>query len=411
MRIKIKAFGCKLNQAEAGAIECSLAAAGHDIVGRPPYDVVVVCGCTVTVRADYKVRQYFRRMKRDHGGERMILSGCSAVSFTDDVVGELEIEKIFAKNDPEALVEYLGRLTSQKSEKLTFAGRTRGFVKIQDGCNQFCTYCIVPYVRGRERSVPPDAVLERVCELETADIKEVVLTGVHDGRYRADGLDLAALCKKLLDKTNIERIRLSSVEVLEINDSLIELLATENRMAPHLHVPLQSGSDAVLERMGRRYTSEEYAAIIGKLAQKVDDIGIGADVIVGFPGETDEEFDRTYRLIESLPITYLHIFRYSPRPGTAAADMSEQVHNETKWERMKILKKLDENLRERFARSQFGKPQRVIVERVEDKNGFGWTGNYLRAAFAIDSNKRNEMVTLKPISYKNKIINCKIIEY
>ncbi|RKZ28255.1 tRNA (N(6)-L-threonylcarbamoyladenosine(37)-C(2))-methylthiotransferase MtaB, partial [bacterium] len=326
MRIKVKAFGCKLNQCEAGAIERALSAAGYDIVWKPPFDAVIVCGCTVTSRADYKVRQYIRRMSRDYGVKRLILSGCSAVSFTRDAIGELGIEKTFEKNDPKKIVDYFGIIEKRKAKTPTFAGRTRGFVKIQDGCNQFCAYCIVPHVRGRERSIPPGDVIARIAELESAGVKEAVLTGVHDGRYSSENLDLAGLCRRILDETSIHRIRLSSVEATEITGELIDLITSEPRIAPHLHVPLQSGSDAVLRKMGRRYSTTKYASVVKELSRKAPDIGIGADVIVGFPGETDKEFDETYRLLESLPIAYLHIFRYSPRPGTAAMKMPEQVH-------------------------------------------------------------------------------------
>lgn len=409
MRIKVKAFGCKLNQCEAGGIERELSAAGHDIVRVPPYDVVIVCGCTVTMRADYKVRQYFRRMKRNHGVERLILSGCSAVSFEDDVIEDLGIERTFESNDGAAIAEYLGRKEIEHDFGPTFHGRTRGYVKIQDGCDQYCSYCIVPLVRGPERSVSSKEVVERVCDLVESGVKEAVLTGVHDGRYMADDLDLAGLCKKILHKTKIERLRLSSVESERISDGLIELMSNEPRLANHLHVPMQSGSDTVLQRMNRQYSSEDYAETIRLLAESVPDIGIGADVIVGFPGETDEEFEETYNLIKLLPIAYLHVFRYSPRPGTVAYDMPDKVHTETARERMEALRALHEELRRQFAESQIGKTRQVIIERVRDGIGSGWTGNYMRVNVSIHCKSKGKIVLVKPISYKNGIIHCEKI--
>ncbi len=406
MRIKVKAFGCKLNQCEAGGIERELSVAGHDIVRKPPYDAVIVCGCTVTMRADYKVRQYFRRMTRKHGVERLILAGCSAVSFKDGIIEELSIEKTFDSNDGSAIADYLGRKEIEHDFGPTFHGRTRGYVKIQDGCDQFCSYCIVPLVRGRERSVPSEEIIERVRELQESGVKEAVLTGVHDGRYKADGLDLAGLCSAILRESDIERLRLSSIESEKISDELIDLMGNEPRLAKHLHVPLQSGSDTVLRRMNRQYRAEDYVKRIHSLVQRVPDIGIGADVIVGFPGETDEEFLETYELIKSLPLSYLHVFRYSPRPGTVAVEMSERVHTETARERMEALRALQEQLKRRFAETQFGKTRQVIIERVREGIGSGWTGNYMRVNIPIDYNIKGKMLSVKPISYKNGIVHC-----
>ena len=395
-----------MNQSEAGTLERAIRVAGHTPVKKPPYDLVIVSGCTVTMRADYKVRQYFRRMARKYGVTRLILSGCSAVSFESKTVEQLGIEKTFPSNDPEPIIDYLGFGEDDVDDRVTFAGRVRGYVKIQDGCNQFCTYCIVPHVRGRERSTPPNLVIERIKQLEEFGVKEAVLTGVHDGRYRYGDLDLAGLCAEILDKTSIPRIRLSSIEATEISDDLIDILANEPRFAPHLHVPLQAGSDRILDRMGRPYTGVFYSDRVAELAQKVDNIGIGADVIVGFPGETDSDFETTYSIIESSPIGYLHIFRYSPRPGTVAASMTDQVHNETKWERMRALKELDGMIRTRFAESQMGTERVVLVEKVKSGVCSGWTDNYIKANFPSNGCSINNLVSVKPTHYINKVIYC-----
>jgi threonylcarbamoyladenosine tRNA methylthiotransferase MtaB len=409
MRVKVKAFGCKLTQCEAGTIERELAFAGHNVVLKPPFDAVIVCGCTVTMRADYKVRQYIRRVQRDYGVERIILSGCSAVSYDEDLICAMGVEKTFDSNDSIAIADYLGRDAISTDFTSTFHGRTRGFVKIQDGCDQFCSYCIVPLVRGRERSVAPQAILERIDELKAAGVKEAVLTGVHDGRYNSNGLDLAGLIRLILDRTRIERLRLSSVECNMITEDLKELLAHEPRVAKHLHVPLQSGSDSVLRRMNRKYSASEYAEVVRNLAERVEDIGIGADVIVGFPGEIDDEFTETYKLIKSLPLSYLHVFRYSPRPGTKAAEMTHSVHPETARERMEALKALHEQLREKFASSQLGKVRDVIIERVADGVGTGWTDNYLRIEVPIEKQSKGKIELLKLISYNNGITYCQKI--
>ncbi|MCK5834023.1 tRNA (N(6)-L-threonylcarbamoyladenosine(37)-C(2))-methylthiotransferase MtaB [bacterium] len=416
MRIKVKAFGCKLTQCEAGTIERALVSVGHELPLSSPYDAVIVCGCTVTNRADYKVRQYLRRVRKDWGVRRLFLAGCSAVKMDESAAKKLEIEALFPSNEPKAIIDYLAdndlqdnKLKPSSESITTFDGRTRGFVKIQDGCNQFCSYCIVPYVRGRERSVSPDEVIKRVNELDLAEVKEAVLTGVHDGRYKYEGVDLAALCRKILAETNIFRLRLSSIEPTEITNSLIDLLADSDRLAPHLHVPLQAGSNAVLEKMRRPYNREFYAEVVYKLHEKVKNIGIGADVIVGFPGETESDFEDTYNLIESLPISYLHVFRYSPRKGTDAEKMPNQVQEEVKRLRMERLIELKEMKKQKFAESQIGIEQTVIVEKISEANICqGWTGNYIKANFISPLVSKNNIVILQPNSYESDIIHCEV---
>jgi len=348
-------------------------------------------------------------MRREYGVERLILSGCSAVNIGEELACELYVEKTFTRNDSDAIAKYLGHGVGTSQSRETFAGRVRGFVKIQDGCNQFCSYCIVPLVRGRERSEEPSKIVKRVAELHSAGVHEAVLTGVHDGRYFRDGLDLSGLCRKILDETDIFRIRLSSIEPTEITDDLIDLLAESSRVASHLHVPLQSGSDAVLERMRRPYKSAFYRSAIERLHTNVNNIGIGADVIVGFPGETDDDFQRTYDLIESLPLSYLHVFRYSRREGTDAADFLDQVREEIKRERMERLIGLRDRKKQEFAETQMGVAQTVIVERVSvDNIASGWSDNYMRAFFVSDYISVNNIVLLNPISYNKGIINCEI---
>jgi len=409
MRIRVKAFGCKLNQAEAGFIQSGLANIGHEICKNPPYDLIIVCGCTVTRRADYKVRQFIRRMKRKHNVTRIFLSGCSAVSFEEKIIRELGIEKCFLKNDPNSIVEYIGPArTNQGDFMTTFSGRTRGMVKIQDGCNQFCSYCIVPYVRGREVSVPPQTILNRIRQLEKAGVREAVLTGVHDGRYNYDGLDLAGLCDLILMETGIPRIRLSSVEATRISDKLIRIITENSRMMKHLHVPLQSGCDSVLQRMKRHYTARNYLDKVNALAASIEDIAIGADVIVGFPGESDDEFTQTKKTIESAPLAYLHVFRYSMRPGTEAAEMADQVPEEDKRCRMEILQEIDSLKREKFANSQIGKARSVLIEKYKGKIAKGWTDNYLRVEFVSPYDIENKIVLVKPIDYKKNVLHCEL---
>lgn len=419
MRIKVKAFGCKLTQCEAGEIESGLISAGYDVVDLPPFDIVIICGCTVTSRADYKVRQYLRRAKREFGAKKLILTGCSAQNIDQIKIRELSIDKVFPSNDKEEIVKYLNSDYSydlcQNNTNIdcninahNYDNRTRGFVKIQDGCNQFCSYCIVPYVRGREVSLSPSNIIDKVNLLSDHGIKEVVLTGVHIGRYRHSNKDILGLCKMIAEETDIFRIRLSSIEPNEISDEMIEYIATSSKIAPHLHVPLQSGSDNILHNMNRSYTRDQYYEKIYKIYSNVKNIGIGTDIIVGFPGETEEDFSETYNVLESLPISYLHIFRYSKRAGTKAFAMEPHVNESIKRERMERLSSLDLVLRNKFINTQIGIDQTVIIERIVNSICEGITGNYLSVNFVSNSIIKNNIVIVKPIDYKNGVTNCYI---
>lgn len=406
MRIHIKTFGCKLNQAEAERLESALVSVGHELC-EPPCDIAIVCGCTVTSRADFKVRQYLRRLSRDSGIKRLILSGCSAVNLEEMAIEKLGVEKTFPTNEPAPILEYLrdnGNFPIDK--KWILSGRTRVFVKIQDGCDKFCSYCIVPFVRGREISIAPQDIINQINALVNAGTKEVVFTGVHIGRYFSENISLTGLCEKALKETNIARIRLSSLEPDEIDHDLIFLLENERRMASHIHLSIQSGCDRTLKRMNRGAISGKIADIVVDLAEKVGDISIGADIIVGFPGETDEDFNETYNFIERLPITYLHIFRYSRRRGTVAYDLPNQIPEYIKRERMEALKLLDINKRNKFGNKQIGIIQDVLIEKITGNKAIGTTSNYLKAEMLPDGISRNNIIKAKAIDYNNRILYC-----
>ncbi len=436
-RFWIKNFGCRASQADGAAIEAGLVATGlvqaHDAADA---DLLVLNTCTVTSTADDEVRQTVRRLHRERPDARILVTGCyaqrapeelAAIPGVSMVVGnshktripELVLDKLVARKSVASdgagecssadggvpyhgLIEIgdihaadieVGNIFEQRdffsAPVLEAAGdRTRPNLKIQDGCNNRCSFCIIPFVRGRSRSSPADHVIEQVRAL-AARYKEVVLSGINLGRWGRDfeGRDLAKnsdgrlrlvdLLRRLLDETAIERLRLSSVEPMDFSDDLLRLMAESARIAKHVHAPLQSGSDRVLRRMHRKYRPRHYADRISKARELMPDCAVGADVMTGFPGETDEEFEESRAFIESLPFTYLHVFTYSERPGTPAAESSEQVPVVIRKQRTRVLRELAARKNLEFRRSMIGK----TISAVTLDDG-ALTENYLKVKLA-----------------------------
>src|SRR5437867_2840334 len=357
-------FGCRAAQSEGASIEQELLDSDAR-TATSPYEarVVVVNSCTVTAEADREIRQTIRRIASRNPQAQIIVTGCYAQRAPEEVAALPHVRYV-AGNSHKPLV---GRLVLQLLNEDDFTtgraeifcssiflekelkpgghlgsgGRTRAIVKVQDGCNANCSFCIIPSVRGRSRSMDPRIVVDEVRALTERGYKEVVFSGIHLGTYGRDFhaktslLDL--IRKSLTEVPELQRLRLSSIEPLEVTPEIIGLVAEENRMARHFHIPLQSGSRRVLREMRRPYTPEYYAELARGIRASVPDAGVGADVMVGFPGETDAEFSETYRLIESAPLTYLHVFSYSPRPGTPAADMPNLVPSHVAQFRAKAL--------------------------------------------------------------------------
>ena len=371
-RFYVKTFGCRASQADGAALESALSAKGLAQTGAASEaDLVVLNTCTVTATADDELRQTVRRIHRESPGARILVTGCYAQRAPEEIAGlpgvwmvagnshktqipdlistaapyhgQIEIGDIFEQRD---------FLSSPVEEAL--GGRTRPNLKIQDGCNNRCSFCIIPYVRGRSRSSPAEQVLEQVRTL-AAKYREIVLSGINLGRWGRDldsRLRLAHLVRQLLEETPVERLRLSSVEPMDFSDELLELMAHSGRIAEHVHAPLQSGSDRVLRRMHRKYRPRHYADRIEKARAKMPDCAVGADVMTGFPGETEEEFEDSRAFIDSLPFTYLHVFTYSERPGTPAAESSSQVPTEVRKRRTRVLRDLAAHKNREFRGSQ-----------------------------------------------------------
>lgn len=402
MKFSVCNLGCKVNAYEAEAIASDMEKKGWQRVPfEEPADLVVICTCAVTNTAAAKSRKMMHRAKKINPDCAVAVTGC----YTEVNDGMLDdAEMIIGTREKENLAAYAeqyfrdhvkirktGNLEhipfdSLKSEH--FENRTRAFLKIQDGCNQFCSYCVIPYVRGRERSMAPDDVIteaKRIAE----DYPEIVLAGIHTGRYgREYGVTLAQLMKRILcEVPKLQRLRISSIEETEIDDEMLELIAKETRIARHLHIPLQAGSDSVLKRMHRPYTTKEYLAKIEAVRRAVPDISISCDVIVGFPQESEEEFQETYDFIRECRFSFLHVFPYSLRRGTAAAEMDGQIDPRVKKERAEKLLALSDELYSAYQKTWVGKYADVIAETEEDGCVKGHSSAYFPVYLEAGSKK------------------------
>ena len=393
-------FGCRASQSEGASIHQELLES-NAAESASPYDadVVIVNSCTVTAEADRDVRQTIRRIALRNPNAQIIVTGCYAQRAPEElaklaqvryvvgnshkpITGEIALKLLDEDFSSHGRAEILCSSIFLERElkpaaHLGSGGRTRAIVKVQDGCNANCSFCIIPSVRGRSRSIPPDEALAEVRGLVVRGYKEIVFSGIHLGTY---GRDLHAkttfyeLVCRALEVPGLARLRLSSIEPLEVVTELIDLAATHPRMAHHFHIPLQSGSARILRAMYRPYSPEYYSGLVARIRLRVPDAAIGADVMVGFPGETDEDFAATYRLIEQSPLTYLHIFPYSSRPGTVASDLPNAIPEHVSRFRARTLRALIAQKNEAFRRHLIGRHIEVLT--LED--GSAISSNFVR---------------------------------
>src|SRR5262245_10176287 len=409
-RVALTTLGCRLNQVDGLEMAAALEARGMCAVpDGEPVDVVVINTCTVTARADFSDRQAIHRAARRHPGARVVVTGCWAQTDPDAVARVGGVDLVVGNADKARLPELIERLLAapvdlrRRAERhvadsatvSTLApaplarapGRSRAFVKVQDGCQHRCAFCIVPLARGVSRSREPLAVIEQVRRLAETGQRDVTLTGVDLGHYGHDlapRTTLAALLRQVVEVRGLRWVRLSSVLPAYFTPELIDVIAGSPVVAPHLHVPLQSGSDAVLRRMRRPYTSAMYRRLVERLAAAVPGLGLGADVIVGFPGETDADFAATRAMVESLPFTYLHVFPYSDRAGTEAARLDGRVAAAAITARGRELRALAADKSFAFRRGLVGSTQDAIVLETRDRASgglVGLTGPYVEVVF------------------------------
>ena len=422
-RVAIETHGCKLNQADSTQIAWEFVESGFRVVSTDePADVYVVNTCTVTHVADRKARQSLRAARRRNPDAVVVAAGCY-VERAPDVLADLDqVDIVVGNSDKPELVrrvlEWRGDTPVPCAVGAEPDGynprvlRVRGMVKIQHGCNQVCAYCIVPKVRGRERSVPPAEVVAQVRRYLSLGYKEIVLTGTQLGSYGFDleGADLAGLIERVLTETAVPRLRVSSLQPQEIDERLLDLW-TDSRLCPHFHMPLQSASTAVLKRMRRRYTPERYTEAVDQLRLRVPGCSITADVIAGFPGETEEDFEATYDFCEQMRFASLHVFPYSTRPGTSAAHFKDHLDARAKAERVSRLLRMAETASAAFRRGLLGSTRPVLWESRRESaagNGeyIGLTDNYVRVIASCDRDLTNKVTDARLVRLENGLVRA-----
>ncbi|MDD1612631.1 MAG: tRNA (N(6)-L-threonylcarbamoyladenosine(37)-C(2))-methylthiotransferase MtaB [Methylococcaceae bacterium] len=416
MLVHLQTLGCRLNEAELETWAQDFERAGHSITTQPEAaQLIVLNSCAVTRDAARKSRQSIRRIHRANPQAKLVVSGCYATLNQQEAEAELGVDLVIGNRDKDKLVQKalselnLSSMPAQATEPGEFSlftrGRQRAFVKVQDGCRYRCTFCIVTVARGEEKSRPIDAVIDEIKTLHRQGIDEVVLTGVHLGGYGSDqGCTLADLIQAILTQTDIPRIRLGSLEPWELTDRFFELF-NNPRLMPHLHLPLQSGSDSVLRRMARRCKTQEYTAIVERLRRQIPHFNVTTDIIVGFPGETEQEWQDSYDYIAKTGFGHVHIFTYSRREDTKASTLPGQVNNTIKKQRSAALHLLAEEMRLKFYRDNLGREFPVLWEGYSEPCGeerqrvFGYTPNYLKVGCIVsrDRSVENRMITARLI--------------
>lgn len=403
-RLATVTLGCKVNQYDTDSVVTQFLEAGYKVVDfNEEADVYLINTCTVTNLGDRKSRQMIRRAAKRNPQGKIVVMGCLAQT-TPEEVAALEgvtlvvgtqgrgriLEKIQAleRGEQASLVDDIFQITDfEDLPALDFSGRTRATLKIQDGCNQFCTYCRVPFARGRSRSRERESVLAQVEKLVAEGYGEIVLTGIHLGLYGEDldpPLSLAQISREIAETPGLARLRISSVDPHEVTDELLDLLVRHPVLCRHLHIPLQSGSNRVLERMKRNYSREDFLEIVHKIRSQIPEVAITTDIMVGFPGETDQDFLDTLSLAEEVAFSKIHVFQYSPREGTVAARFADQIPGQLKEKRSKRLIELGNTLAQKFHSSFVGQEVEVLVEQQSKTEGTGHTDNYLRVTFPLD---------------------------
>jgi threonylcarbamoyladenosine tRNA methylthiotransferase MtaB len=428
---RILTFGCKVNQCDSVGLAQELAAQGWE---EAPTDVtpdlILVNTCTVTARADQQARQTLRRLAREYPGADLWVTGCYAQRAPAELAGLPGVRAVLGNREKTRLASFLAQLQEEKEPRLQVEpqapaagfqtwpvpfspGHTRARLKIQDGCEHNCTYCIVPQVRGPRRSLPPGEVAGALEQLAAGGYQEVVLTGVNLGQYGLDlapPLDLAALLAAVRSRPRPPRLRLSSLEPQEVSNALLRELAAFPGFCPHFHLPLQSGAAPVLAAMGRDYTPREFQDLVREICRYFPGAGLGLDILVGFPGETAADFEATRGLVESLPVTYLHVFPFSPRPGTPAARMPRVPAREVQ-QRAKVMRELGQAKRREFLEAQLGKTGEVLVEGSAPQSGLlqGLSANYLRVILPGSLSLKNRILTVRFQEVQGEVLVGEII--
>lgn len=417
MTFCIKTLGCKVNTYESEYIYSLFIKKGYSF-SEENANIYIVNTCTVTNMSDRKSRQVINSIRRDNKNAIIIVCGCYAQNcYQTNKLDNIDADIIIGNKDKSKILDYLEEYlkTREKITKfydlkheafenmeiMTEENRTRAFVKIEDGCDNFCTYCIIPYVRGGVRSKSHELVIDEVNSLVKSGHKEIVLTGIHTGRYNDNGYDLGDLLEDLIKIEGLERLRISSIEINELNDKVLDVFKSSDTLVPHLHVPLQAGSDKVLRLMNRKYDKEFFLNKIRTIRNIKKDMSFTTDVIVGFPSETEEDFKETLEFIKEIGFTKVHTFPYSDRDGTVASKMSEKIDGNVKKRRVKELLELSDKLENDFYSKYYGKTMSVLFEEIKDDYFIGHTKNFIKVKVKGDYKVHESYDVL--LSYDNII--------
>ena len=426
LTVKLETHGCKLNQSDTQFLSRALLEAGYDVLPRTEdADIYVLNTCTVTHVADRKARQAVRAAKRRNPNSLIVVTGCYAQRAPDDLRSMPEIDLVAGNVDKPSLVRMIGQLELNPDSACAVGDdeavsqvlriRSRAMVKIQEGCDQVCAYCIVPTVRGRERSIPVDEIVATASEYTDAGCQEIVLTGTQLGSYGFDleNMNIVELLKDILDRTDVPRIRVSSLQPQDISEELLELWG-DPRLCPHFHVPLQSGSDSILKKMRRRYSPEDFQDSVRRIKRNVAGASVTADVIVGFPGESDRDFRDSVDACVEAGLASAHVFPYSTRPGTSAAYFKAHIEPSEKSRRARELSSVVGKLASQFREASIGQTRQILWETAEtSENGTIWTGltdNYLRARGKSEADLTNRITAATLEGFEGQLMHARISE-
>ena len=408
----IKTLGCKVNSYESEFIRNLFLEEGYEEVEENA-DVCIINTCTVTNTADNKSKQVINNIKKNNKDATVIAMGCFCQFRNSEIEDLIDADIILGNKNKQKVFEYLKEYESNHKRIIDFVDMNkddidfddmeikgykhhhRAFIKIEDGCNNFCSYCIIPYVRGRVRSKEFNKCLMEVNDLALSGHKEIVLSGIHTGQYNSDGKRLSDLINEISKVDQIKRIRLSSVEIVELDDKMMDIIKNNNKFVSHLHIPLQAGSDHILKLMNRRYDKKYFKKLVDKIRENRNDISLTTDVIVGFPGETEEDFKETLDFCEEIGFTKIHVFPYSDRSGTVASRMKDKIPGNIKKDRVRRLIDLSNKLEKEYYLKHIGKEDDVLIEEVK-QDGYlhGFTSDYIPVKLKGDY-KINEIYKIK----------------
>jgi threonylcarbamoyladenosine tRNA methylthiotransferase MtaB len=406
--VAFKTLGCRLNQSETDSLASQFHHAGYQIVDfNKPADIYIINTCTVTRQSDKKSRNLVSQVTRINKNALIIVTGCMVNNYKNKLQN-IPDSIYYIENDRKSSIlpmvesHFTGKgIDSDKFSPGIFdfnaadsTFHTRSMIKIQDGCDHFCTFCIVPFVRGRAVSRPTDEIINNICEVVTSGFREIVITGVNISRYDHEGIAFDDLVEKILSISGDFRVRISSIEPEKFSEKLISLFANPKLM-PHLHLCMQSGSDRILKKMRRTYTTHDYISIIDKIRHHYSDFNFTTDIMVGFPGETEEDFLDTCKVVAEIGFSHIHTFKFSRREGTLADRMPEQVPEKVKNERSEIIRKISITSKRKYRHSLIGKIQNVLVEKVRGKTGRGYGELYVPVEFRHPAVNRNTLYKVK----------------